>query len=94
VWACCGLLGIVAENSVCLGAVLHVCRTFSENGMGRCLSLLGMMVFTVGVVALSSLARGAAQPAALPQNDTPKTCGCPRPAVMPALSFHAPFSLN
>jgi len=63
--------------------------------MGRTFSLLGMVVFTVGVVALSSLARRT-QPQPLPG---PRAEGLSPPAspprrVIPVFAFDAPFSLN
>jgi hypothetical protein len=63
--------------------------------MGRCFSLFGMMVFALGVVALTALGR---RPATLPvpaRGPVPlPDRGGPRLAVSPALAFHAPFSLN
>jgi hypothetical protein len=64
--------------------------------MGRCLSLVGMMVFTFGVVAMASVVQTPARPALPPPNDAPPApaCGCPRFLTLPALAFHARFSLN
>jgi hypothetical protein len=62
--------------------------------MGRCLSLFGMMVFTVGMFALASVAKAVPQPVPPPTpDDTPKPT---RPQVLdfPAPAFHARFSLN
>jgi hypothetical protein len=63
--------------------------------MGRTFSLLGMVVFTVGVVALSSLARRTQSP---PLSGLPdKVSRGPNPPprrVIPAFAFDAPFSLN
>jgi hypothetical protein len=58
--------------------------------MGRCFSLFGMMVFTMGVVALASLA--GAPPA--PARREPSGPARPRPPRLRALAYHAPFSLN
>ena len=60
--------------------------------MGRCLSLFGMMVFTLGVVALASLAKGSSHPPApeaAPATEQPGV-----PGALAARMFHAPFSLN
>jgi hypothetical protein len=64
--------------------------------MGRMFSLLGMMVFTLGVFALASSVPTPA--AALPpppadDNDPPRIGGH-RFETQPALAFHARFSLN
>ncbi len=63
--------------------------------MGRCLSLLGMMVFTLGVVAMASVVKQSARPALPPEKAPPSpACGCSRLLTVPALAFHARFSLN
>jgi hypothetical protein len=63
--------------------------------MGRTLSLVGVVVFAVGVVTLSSLARRTWQnsTAELPA-DHPQRRPLPRPKINPAFSYDAPFSLN
>jgi hypothetical protein len=63
--------------------------------MGRTFSLLGMVMFTVGVVALSSLARRAPQPR-LPSPSTEEsgTLAPPPRRAIPVFAFEAPFSLN
>jgi hypothetical protein len=65
--------------------------------MARCLSLLGMMVFTMGIFALASAAP-TSTPTPLPP-PTDDDCRCrqsrrSRLATVPALAFHARFSLN
>ena len=67
--------------------------------MGRTLSLLGVVMFTVGVVALSSLARrNQGFALAAPRRQTPpqppratEICGR---QFIPAFAYDAPFSLN
>ena len=64
--------------------------------MGRTFSLLGLVVFTVGVVALSSLARRTKIDS--PQHDSmdnPAIDPTPAPRrAIPVFAFNAPFSLN
>ncbi len=60
--------------------------------MGRCLSLFGMMFFTLGVVALASLAKGSPRPSPLPEEAPAR--GWSRLPVIADTSFHAPYSLN
>jgi hypothetical protein len=72
-----------------------IAAVFLEMGMGRCFSFLGMMVFAVGMAALVAMGR---KPAALaapthPPLPSPERAA-PRLGVVPALVFHAPFSLN
>jgi hypothetical protein len=65
--------------------------------MGRCLSLLGMMVFALGVVALASVARTpAATPAPTPNGPDlkPTPADAPAPASRPSRLYRASFSLN
>lgn len=63
--------------------------------MGRVLSLFGMMVFTAGVFALASLAKAAPQQQPrLLEDDTPRRSQRPRLLDVPALSYHARFSVN
>jgi hypothetical protein len=62
--------------------------------MVRCLSLLGMMVFALGVFALASAAPSPASPQLPPRDDNPGPRSKPRFATLPALAFHARFSLN
>jgi hypothetical protein len=63
--------------------------------MGRTLSLLGMVFFTVGVVALSSLARRAPYTPPLATGDGwgNRLSQPPRRAI-PVFAYDAPFSLN
>jgi hypothetical protein len=63
--------------------------------MGRSFSLLGMMVFSIGVLALASLTRRTALQFA------PVTARNPGPVLEPArvipvhaLAYHAPVSAN
>ncbi len=64
--------------------------------MGRCLSLIGMMVFTLGVVAIASVVKSPARPTLPPPNDAPPPPphGASRLPTLPALAFHYRFSLN
>lgn len=63
--------------------------------MGRTFSLLGLTVFTVGVVVLSSLARGARKPAFVTLSDKKtKRLNAPPRRVIPVFAYDAPFSLN
>jgi hypothetical protein len=62
--------------------------------MGRCLTLLGMMAFTVGVVALASAVQEVARPARLPQEPQASPVPAPRLPVIAARGYHAPLSLN
>ena len=62
--------------------------------MVRCLSLLGMMVFALGVFALASAVPSPPLPQLPPPDDNPKSRGKPGFATLPALAFHARFSLN
>jgi hypothetical protein len=64
--------------------------------MGRCLSLIGMMVFTLGVVAVASAVKQPARPALPPENDNPPAPAGnhPRFRTLPALAYPARFSLN
>jgi hypothetical protein len=65
--------------------------------MLRCLSLLGMMVFTLGVIALASAAPTPAPQALPPSNDDNPGANRhrgPRFATLPALAFHVRFSVN
>jgi hypothetical protein len=63
--------------------------------MGRTLSLVSVVVFAVGVVTLSSLARRTRQTstAEMPVN-RPQPRVLPRPKIIPAFAYEAPFSLN
>ncbi len=63
--------------------------------MGRCLSLFGMMVFTVGMFALASVAKAApTQPVPSPNPDDTQKPTRPQIIDFPAQAFHARFSLN
>jgi hypothetical protein len=63
--------------------------------MGRTFSLLGMVVFTVGVIALSSLARRTqTAPPSSPDNPEPRKFSPPARPGLPAFAYDAPFSLN
>ena len=64
--------------------------------MGRTLSLVGVVVFAVGVVALSSLARQTRQISAakLPRDHAPTPGPRLRPRLIPAFAFDNPFSVN
>ena len=68
---------------------------FLEMDMGRCLSFLGMVVFAFGMAALVAMGR---KPAAFPAASCPSAPmperAAPRLGLVPALTFHAPFSLN
>jgi hypothetical protein len=71
-----------------------IAAVFLEMDMGRCFSFLGMMVFAIGMAALVAVGRKPALAAPPhPQMPTPERTA-PRLAVVPALAFHAPFSLN
>lgn len=61
--------------------------------MGRCLSLFGLVVFTLGIGALASMT-GPATPDAGSRRDENVPAGPPRPARTPALAYPAAFSLN
>jgi hypothetical protein len=66
-----------------------------EIRMVRCFSLLGMVAFALGVVALAAVSRKAAAIPAPQRGPLPAPAGDkPRLSVFPALAFHAPFSLN
>jgi len=67
---------------------------FPEDAMGRCLSLFGMMFFTVGMVALASLAKGAPREPARPEETITPAREYVRQPLIAAASFHAPYSLN
>ncbi len=63
--------------------------------MGRTLSLLGMVFFTVGVVALSSLARQTRYTPPPDSGDGWQTrLSQPPPRAIPVFAYDAPFSLN
>ena len=64
--------------------------------MGRTFSLLGLVVFTFGVVALSSLSRRtpSASPSALPYDREPRTEPQMSPRARPLFAYDVPFSLN
>ena len=63
--------------------------------MGRTISLVGMVVFTVGVIALSSLARRTSYTPALVQPERRPLVPEPlRRRVIPAFAYDSPFSLN
>jgi hypothetical protein len=57
--------------------------------MSRCFSLFGLMLFALGLVALSS-PKGQAAPAALPE----KPRKTPRTPVIGSPRYHVQFSLN
>jgi hypothetical protein len=63
--------------------------------MVRTFSLLGMVVFAAGVVALASLSRRAqlAPVAAQPREGSRRPDYSPR-RLIPAFAFESPFSLN
>jgi hypothetical protein len=62
--------------------------------MGRCLSLFGMVVFTAGVVALVSIAKGSLRQPLHTQPATVPVCDPPHLQLLNARAFHASFSLN
>jgi hypothetical protein len=63
--------------------------------MARTFSLLGMVVFTVGVIALSSLARRThTAPLSSLDNPEPRKFSPPARRMLPAFAYEAPFSLN
>jgi hypothetical protein len=66
--------------------------------MGRCLSLIGMMVFTLGVVAMTSLVKQPAPPSLPPESDDNRLAPAPsnpRMRTIPAaFAYPARFSLN
>jgi hypothetical protein len=63
--------------------------------MGRSFSLLGVVMFTVGVVALSSLARRTQYPLLPPLPDEhAKRPDSPPRRVIPMFAYDSPFSLN
>jgi hypothetical protein len=66
--------------------------------MARCLSLFGLMFFTMGVVALASVAGTPASslPVAPPQpsEDEENSARPPRRLSFPALTYPAQFSVN
>ncbi len=68
--------------------------------MGRTISLLGMVIFTFGVVALSSLTRPPryvrlpASPRDENQGVRPRLAPQLARRVLPAYAYDAPFSLN
>jgi hypothetical protein len=63
--------------------------------MSRTFSVLGLVMFTVGVVALSSLARQS-QPKqfSVTTNREPSQRGFATRRIIPAFAFDSPFSLN
>jgi hypothetical protein len=64
--------------------------------MGRTFSLLGLVVFTVGVVALSSLARRtpSAPPSAFPDDAESREGNPPARRAPSVFAYDTPFSLN
>src|SRR5262249_40513003 len=82
-----------ADNVRRRAALSRARGTLQEFRMGRTISLLGVVVFAFGVVALSSLARRAqAAPAETPRDEPPRIPESPpRRAVF---AFDAPFSVN
>jgi hypothetical protein len=63
--------------------------------MGRTFSLVGVVMFTVGVIALSSLARRTMpqQAEGLPER-APRVPDILGRRVIPVFAFDSPFSLN
>jgi hypothetical protein len=73
-----------------LRAVLCVQRgTYLEPGMSRCFSLFGLMLFALGLVALSSPKGQTTQPAV---SEGPRKT--PRTPVIDSPRYHVQFSLN
>jgi hypothetical protein len=62
--------------------------------MGRTLSLLGLVMFAVGIVTLSSLARGTNGASSPDAMDNKANGPIRRHRRIPAFSFDTPFSLN
>ena len=65
--------------------------------MGRTFSLVGVVVFAVGVVALSSLARRSRQDSNAEWTEKHPPMPEPirlRPRIIPAFAFDSPFSVN
>src|SRR5262245_57205424 len=85
----CGASALTPPGRTSCNAALEV-----ENGMGRCLSLFRMMVVTVGVFALASVAKAASQPVPSPTPDDNQKPTRPQILDYPAPTFHARFSLN
>ncbi len=61
--------------------------------MGRCLSLIGMMVFTLGVVAMASVVKQTARPALPPEKEVPPVPAADSSRLL-TLAYPAQFSLN
>jgi hypothetical protein len=62
--------------------------------MGRTLSLVGVVMFTVGVFALSSLARRSTPQLARVPDKSPLLPERFERRVIPVFAFDSPFSLN